>query len=329
MRATTNPDGTWRAALAAITGSALVGLMPLCARLLYAQGLAASSMLFWRYGLALLALFFIAQLRGLDPVRAWRAGAWRVGLVGATLGAAQTLCFWESIRTLDTSIAELLFYTYPAVTLVLDRTIFKQPIRPLAVLCIAAILVGAGLITGPDLRGGSVDLRGLAWALPAPLIYAVYLAINARLLRRYPSLISAGSLFAGNFVTFSVAATFSGLDLPPSTMGWLLIVFIAVGPGALWMVLFTYSVPRLGASAFAILANAELVTVVAIGVLVLGEPVTMARATGGTLILIGILTRALSRRSPVPETAPRKPRCFGRRHPLPSCGSGRAAAEDC
>ena len=193
---------------------------------------------------------------------------------GATLGAAQTLCFWESLKTLETSIAVLLFYTYPAVTLALDRLFFKQPIRPLAVLCIAVILAGAGLITAPGLRGGTIDLRGLAWALPSPLVYALYLAINARLLRRHPPLVGAFGLFAGMAVTFGLAAAFAGLDVPAT--GWLLLVFIALGPGALTMTLFSYSVPRLGASSFAILANAELVTVVLIGVLVLGEPLPPA-----------------------------------------------------
>ena len=74
-------------------------------------------------------------------------------------------------------------------------------------------------------------------------------------------------------------------------------LFIALGPGALTMTLFTYSVPRLGASSFAILANTELVTVVAIGVLVLGEAMTPGRAIGGALIVAGILVHALSRRS--------------------------------
>src|SRR5579863_7508310 len=161
----------WPAAFAAISGSALVGLMPLSARLLYAAGLDAPSMLFWRFGLALLALVVIARLRRLDLRRAWLTGAWRVSLLGATLGAAQTLCFWESIKSLDTSIAELLFYTYPAITLVLDRAVAKEPIRPLAVFCIAAVLLGAGLITGPGLRAGALDIRGLLWAAPAPLIY--------------------------------------------------------------------------------------------------------------------------------------------------------------
>src|SRR5581483_2446558 len=100
--------------LAAVGGSAMVGLMPLMARLLYADGFSAPSMLFWRFTVALLALALIARLRRLDIRGEWRAGAWRIALLGGTLGAAQTLCFWESLKTLDTSVAELLFYTYPA-----------------------------------------------------------------------------------------------------------------------------------------------------------------------------------------------------------------------
>src|SRR5712691_8962622 len=284
----------WPAALAAIAGSAMVGVMPLIARQLYADGIGAPSMLFWRYTLALLALAIAARVVRLDLRQAWRNGAWRIVLIGATLGTAQTLCFWESLKTLETSIAVLLFYTYPAVTLALDRLVFKQPIRPLALLCIAIILGGAGLITLPGLRGGTIDLRGLCWALPSPLVYALYLAINARLLRRHPPLVGAFGLFAGMAVTFGLMAGFIGLDVPESSAGWMLLLFIALVPGALTMTLFSYSVPRLGASSFAILANAELVTVVLVGVLVLGEAMTADRAIGGALIVAGILIHALA-----------------------------------
>lgn len=304
----------WPAALAAISGSAMVGVMPLVALQLYADGLDAPSMLFWRYSLALVALAIALRAMHLNLHQTWRGGAWRIALLGATLGAAQTLCFWESLKTLETSIAVLLFYTYPVVTLALDRLIFRQPIRPLAVFCIAIILGGAGLITAPGLSGGTIDLRGLFWALPSPLVYAFYLAINARLLRRYPPLVGAFGLFAGMAVTFGLAAGFIGLDVPSSSTGWLLLLFIALGPGALTMTLFSYSVPRLGAGSFAILANAELVTVVLIGVLVLGEAVTAGRAIGGALIVAGILTHALSRGA-APVSAPTLPRL--RPHPLP------------
>src|SRR6478752_7000203 len=199
-----NPSATrlWPAALAAVSGSAMVGVMPLVARRLYADGIDAPSMLFWRYSLALIALAAAARIVRLDVRQAWREGAWRIALVGATLGAAQTLCFWESLKTLETSVAVLLFYTYPAVTLALDRLFFKQPIRPLAVLCIAMILGGVALITLPGLRGGTIDLRGLFWAIPSPLVYSLYLAINSRLLRHYPPLVGAGGLFLGMAITF-------------------------------------------------------------------------------------------------------------------------------
>lgn len=298
---------TWPAALAALSGSALVGVMPLAARVLYADGLSAPSMLFWRYVIALVALAAAAKAIGLDLAQEWRRGAWRVALVGATFGSAQTLCFWESVKTLDTSIAVLLFYTYPALTLLIDRLLFKQPIRPLPVLCIVLILGGAALITGPGLHGGTLDPRGLMWAVPSPLIYACYLAMNARLLRRHPPLVGAGSLFGGMAVTFALAAALFGLDRPTEAGGWLLLLFVALGPGALTITLFSYSVPRLGASSFAILANAELVTVVLIGVLVLGEAVTPGRAIGGGLIVAGILLHALSRQPAPAAIEPRLP----------------------
>jgi drug/metabolite transporter (DMT)-like permease len=294
---------SWSAALATIGGSALVGVMPLAALHLYADGLSAPSMLFWRYAIAILALGTAATLAGLKLSQACRQGGWRVVLLGATLGAGQTLCFWESIKTLETSIAVLLFYTYPALTLAIDRLVFRQKARPLALLCIGAILCGAALVTGPGLHRGALDPRGLAWAIPAPLFYAVYLAVNTRLLQRYPALIGATGLYLGMAVTFGLMSAWLGLDIPTSAAAWALLLFIGLGPGAVTMTLFTYSVPRLGASSFAILANTELVVVVSIGVLVLGEPMTAWRAIGGVLIVAGIVTHALAR-SPRPVAEP-------------------------
>ncbi len=280
--------------------------MPLAALHLYADGLSAPSMLFWRYMIAILALGAAATFAGLKLSQAWRDGAWQVVLLGATLGAGQTLCFWESIKTLETSVAVLLFYTYPAVTVALDRLVFKTRVRPLSLLCIGAILCGAALITAPGLHGGHIDPRGLAWALPAPLLYAAYLAINVRLLRRYKPLIGAAGLYVGMAATFGLMTAWFGLLLPTSAAGWALLLFVGLGPGAVTMTLFTYSVPLLGASSFAILANTELVVVVSIGVLVLGEPMTPWCAIGGALIVAGIVAHVLARRparSPQPADA--------------------------
>jgi drug/metabolite transporter (DMT)-like permease len=285
----------WRPALAAVGGSVMVGFMPIITLQLFKAGISAPSMLVWRYGLALVPLAAAAAMAGDDFHAALRGGAWRIALVGATLGAGQTLCFWESLHTLDTSIAILLFYTYPALTLALDRLIFKRPIRLPAALCVAIILIGAGLITVPGLHGG-LDPRGLAWILPSPVIYALYLAANSVLMRPHPPLIGAVFLYLGLITTFGVASLFLGLDIPTSPDTWLLLAMIALGPGALTVALFCYSVPRLGPASYAVIANCELVTVVLVGVVALGEKVTAARATGAGLILCGILLHGFFRR---------------------------------
>jgi drug/metabolite transporter (DMT)-like permease len=287
----------WPATLAALSGSVLVGVMPLIARRLYAEGIGAPSMLLWRYVLALVPLSIAIALLKVDVRAAWRGGAWQIAAIGATLGAGQTLCFWESLKTLDTSIAVLLFYTYPALTLALERLVFRRPIRKLAVGCIAVILCGAALITIPGLRAGTIDPRGLAWAIPSPLIYAVYLAATSTVLRRYPPLVGGSCLYIGMSATFAVGVAVVGFDMPTNAPTCWLLLFAALGPGALTITLFSFSVPKLGPSSYAIIANAELVTVVTIGVVLLGEAATPSRAVGGAMIVGGILTHALSRRA--------------------------------
>lgn len=285
----------WRSALAAVGGSVMVGFMPLLVIRLYRDGVSATSMLVWRYGLALVPLFVASALARHDFRAAWRGGAWRIAVVGATLGAGQTLCFWESLHTLDSSIAILLFYTYPALTLMLDRLLFKRPVRRRAAACVTIILIGAGLVTLPGLKGG-LDPRGLMWILPAPLIYALYLAASSVLMRRHPPLIAAIYLYLGLALSFGGISLYFGLDVPAAPGTWLLLLVIALGPGALTVTLFSYSVPRLGPASYAIIANTELVTVVVIGISVLGERLTAARMAGGALIVCGILAHGLFRR---------------------------------
>jgi drug/metabolite transporter (DMT)-like permease len=299
------PGRLGAAVLAAMTGSVMVGFLPLTARRLYAEGVSASSLLFWRYAIGLCAIALAARLAGVALRQAARRGALRLTLVGATLGAAQTLCYFESLKWLETSIAVLLFYTYPALTLVLERILYRRPVRKLAVLCIAMILVGAGLITAPGLDAGRIDPRGLLWALPGPLIYAFYLAVNARLMGRHPPLAGAAFLYLGFALSYLAVVLRCGLGMPHTALGWAALLFIALGAGALAITLFSYAVPRLGPSSYAILANTELLTVVLVGTLALGERMTANRVAATLLIAAGILVHGLARRSrPAPPSRP-------------------------
>ena len=72
-----NPARVWLPTIAAVTGSVMVGFMPLLARRLYAVGVDPASMLLWRYVIALPALLIAAAAIRLNLFVAWRRGAWK------------------------------------------------------------------------------------------------------------------------------------------------------------------------------------------------------------------------------------------------------------
>jgi drug/metabolite transporter (DMT)-like permease len=184
-------------------------------------------------------------------------------------------------------------------------------VAPAALFCVTVILAGAALIAGPGLHNGTIDPRGLAWAIPGPVIYAFYLAANARLMARHPPLIGAVFLYGGLATAYLGAAAWLGASLPKTAPGWLSLAFLAVGPGAVAAVAQSYSMPQLGPATYAIIANCELVTVVLVGATVLGEKLTPSRAVGGGFILAGILLHGLVRKS-VAQVGSRQPARFAK-----------------
>ena len=103
----------------------LFGFVPLAAHGLYADGLSTWSLLCWRYLFALVIILAGIRLARLHLRAAMRQGTWQIALVGVSLGALQTLCYFQSLRRLDTGIAVLLFYTFPAVTLGVESAILR------------------------------------------------------------------------------------------------------------------------------------------------------------------------------------------------------------
>jgi drug/metabolite transporter (DMT)-like permease len=151
----------------------------------------------------------------------------------------------------------LLFYTFPVETLGVERFFFKQQVARSALLCVIVIFVGAALIAVPGLHNGTIDRRGLAWAVPGPVIYAFYLAANARLMARHPAADRCRLPLWRPRGRLSWRRIVARGALPKSAPGWLSLAFLALGPGAVAAVSQSYSMPRLGPATYAIIANCE------------------------------------------------------------------------
>jgi drug/metabolite transporter (DMT)-like permease len=205
------------------------------------------------------------------------------------LGTFQSYCYFRAIEKLPTSVCVLLFFLYPLVTVILQRAIDGLRAPTITVAACVLILVGAGLTGGASLTMAGAEPRDLAFALASPLSYSFYSIVVARHARTVPVFAGAAFIQLGAMCGFAVLVLIGGLIAPPDLGGWLRVLAIGVFGTALYTIALAYSLPRLGAIGYGILSSLELVTVVVLGVALLGERLAPAQWLGVALVLSGIL----------------------------------------
>jgi drug/metabolite transporter (DMT)-like permease len=284
-----------KAVLAAATGSTLVGTVPMLALGLYQEGMSVTSLLFWRYLIALVFLWPLAAMTSPSLGEDWRKAGMALFINGVTLGVAQTFTYFRGIETLPSSIVVTIFFTYPMITLALDLIVFKRRPGIGSLIAVAMIFTGAMLAGWPNLSLEKSEPIGLACAIATPLLFSAYIAIAYRYTRHASPFASAASIYSGLFTGYLVAVAFGGLSFPSGWSGIGSLLLIGIVGGVVQISAFSFALPRLSASGYSIIVSLELVTVVSLGVLVLGEPLSAVQLLGVALVAAGVITDRLMR----------------------------------
>ncbi len=275
--------------MAALIGSTLVGAVPMFATGLYQDGMAAINVLFWRYWIAMallapLAAYTSPSLRE-DWIRAGRA----LFLNAITFGAIQTFTYFKAIETLPTSIVVTVFFTYPILTLAIDRYVFSKTVGLGSLIAVLLVFFGALLTGWPSLSLAAGDPLGIACAVATPIVFSVYMAIAYRFTRQSSPFAGAASIYLGLACAYTIVAVFLGVKFPSTPSGWSSLLCIGILGGVVQISAFAYALPRLSASGYSIVVSMELVTVVLLGVFVLGETMTSIQIAGVFLVVLGIV----------------------------------------
>jgi drug/metabolite transporter (DMT)-like permease len=290
-----SPSAEGRAVAAAALGAALVGTVPYFAIGLYKSGMDVASLLVLRYWLALAVLVPIAWWASADLRTEWAMGGRILFLNGLTLGMAQTFTYFRAVQTLPSSVVVTVFFAYPIITLALDRYLFAIRVRSSSVAAVGLIFVGALLVGWPSLGFGDADAIGIVCALATPLIYAAYIAIAYRFTRVGSPFATASFLYLGLGCAYALVVAIFGMRLPAGIGEWQSIIVIALVGGVISVASFAYALPRLSAGRFSIIVSLELVTVVLIGVAVIGERLAPVQFIGVGLVCVGIVGDRLIR----------------------------------
>ena len=295
-----------KAVAAAAIGSISVGFVPMFISGLQKAGMNTVSTLVWRYIVALAILIPLALWRHRLADEWHKGGKWLV-LNGLTLGVVQVFCYFKAIETLPTSVVVTLFYCYPVLTLVLDRALFGLTFGPAKLVGVLIIIVGVALTSWPGLVGASaLDPRGMSYVLFTAFAYALYIAAAYPVTKKVAPLASAVFIYGSYATVFGLIAFLTGFDLPPSRDLWLNVLFIGTLGGALQIMSFSYALPRLASSGYAVIVCLEVVTVVLAGVFLIGERLQPIQWLGVALVIGGIFlaraSRSMSRAVPLPAT---------------------------
>ncbi len=224
-------------------------------------------------------------------------------LVGTTLfgffgvGLAYLFLYW-GLQTAPAGTTMLMLATVPLLTVLLA---VAQRVEPLRILGLAgAVIASIGIVVvGRDQIRLDVPLL----ALGALLLGAVCMAQSAVVVKRFPPgdpvPANAIGMTLGGLMLFVMAlATGEPLVAPAGVESWLAMAYLVVPGSILLFVLALYILARWTASATSYAFLFFPLVAVALGALMLNEPVQPTFLIGGAIVLVGVYVGAVHRPRP-------------------------------
>jgi len=270
-----------KVAIAAVTW----GTIPLFVR---AVDTSAVVIVFWRVVFAAVAVAVVGLMNG--QLKTWRAVPVRrrFAILGmGVLLALNWVLYLGALQLTSVAIATLLAYCGPVIVAVFTPLVAKEPFDRRIVLPLLLSLAGIAAIIGPqDLSlGGGTRLAGAGLALASAFTYA-FLVLNVkRVVKGVPSVVyMTGEYLAAGLVLLPAVLLLPG---PSRPIEWSALAALGFLNTAMTGLLFISALRRVRADHASTLTYAEPVSSVLLSAVFLNEPITLATAIGGALVVAG------------------------------------------
>ena len=259
------------------------GLNPLFGMPLMSQGVSVDSILFFRYGIAVLILGAILLFDRQSFKISWRQAG--VLLVLGLLYTSSSICLFEAYKYIPSGLATTLIFLYPVLVALI--MVFLRVVPSWQVwLAIVATFVGVIIMTQGD-SSQEINPIGVLLSLGSALVYALFIVIINRsktISSISNSLLTFYALMVGA-VVFLTRISLSGREVMAgidTSLDWLNIVGLAILPTIVSTATLAVATRRIGATKASVLGVFEPITAILVGTLVFGEALT-------NNIIIGIL----------------------------------------
>ncbi len=267
--------------------AATYGMNPLFALPLYADGMDADSVLFFRYLFAIPMLGAMILFRG-RSFKVSMHDTLRLVFMGIMV-AASSLALFLSYNYMAAGIASTMLFVYPILVAVIMVLFYKEKPSLLTMLCILLAISGIALLyRGGD--GATLSLTGTLLVFLSALTYAIYIVgVNHSSLKDVATLTVTFYVLLFGVGLFLVRILLGdGLTFPTRWYLWGNAVALALFPTAISFLCTTTAIKYIGSTPTAILGALEPVTAVVIGITVFGEAFTLREGVGLVLIVTAV-----------------------------------------
>lgn len=233
----------------------------------------------------LIGLFLLVTRRKL-PVQNLKKELILLMCSGACMAVNWILLF-EAYKYTTVAIATLSYYFAPVLVTVASSVLFREKLTRKQIFCFLMSTLGIVIITGiTNLGGGSNNGLGIAFGLGAAVLYAGCILLNKSIrgvggIERTFLQFLAAIVVMIPYVALTGGVTLGSMDMT----GWICLLVVGlVHTGITYCMYFT-AVEHIPGQAVAILSYIDPLVAVVIGVVLLGEPLTVSQMIGGAMIL--------------------------------------------
>jgi drug/metabolite transporter (DMT)-like permease len=273
------------------------------------QGTSLTTLLFWRFALASAVLLPIAWRSVTPALPAPRGRRALDGLLIAGVGqAAVTFLSLSALRWIPAATLGFLFYTFPAWVTLFAAVRGTERVDGRRVLALALSLGGIVLTVGAPAATAAAGIvwPGVALALAAALVYAVYVGYLGRLQTTMTPQYAALYMSAGAGILFAIGAVADGtLTTRLPAISWAVALTLALACTVLAFLAFLRGLSGLGPVRTSIVATVEPFWTAVLGATVLGQRLTPATLGGGAMIATAVLLLQLPPRAAAADAADR------------------------
>lgn len=274
--------------LFAAIAAASYGTNPIFAIPLYREGISVTSVLFMRYAMAVAIMFFVTMIK--SP-KAFVIKPKYVGLLAfmGILMVLSSIALFESYKYLSAGIASTLLFFYPVMVAIIMAIFYKERLTKKSWACLITAFLGVVILSKND-DGGFISLLGLTLVMLSSLSYAIYLVyINRGPMKKInTSTVTFYVILGGFLVMIPYCLLDGGLMLPKTTPAWINAIGLGFFPTVISLIFTSRAIALIGSTETAIFGALEPLTAVILGILILGETLTITPAIGMILIFVSV-----------------------------------------